>query len=208
MVRVAQVIRDLGADVVGLQEVGIAERGGGQLARLATLTGLVPVAGPLHRSGGDWRGNGLLTRYPAQRVRRHDLSVGRGEPRGIIDVTLEAGASPVRVLVTHFGLRARERRRQVEILVRALLSDRAPVLALLGDFNEWWPRSETIARLNALMGRAPARRTFPARWPLLALDRIWVAPPESVSAAGVHRTPLARGASDHLPVWCDVRMPS
>jgi endonuclease/exonuclease/phosphatase family metal-dependent hydrolase len=54
--------------------------------------------------------------------------------------------------------------------------------------------------MHALFGRSPAERSFPARWPLVALDRVWVRPRHALLAIKAHRTPLARLASDHLPV--------
>jgi hypothetical protein len=42
--------------------------------------------------------------------------------------------------------------------------------------------------------------SFPARFPLFALDRILANPPDLIAGIEVHDTPLARIASDHLPV--------
>jgi len=47
---------------------------------------------------------------------------------------------------------------------------------------------------------APAPRTFPARWPLFSLDRIWISPRRRLLQVQVHASPLARIASDHLPL--------
>ena len=47
---------------------------------------------------------------------------------------------------------------------------------------------------------APAPRTFPSRWPLFALDRIWISPRQRLLQVQVHRTALSRVASDHLPL--------
>ena len=49
--------------------------------------------------------------------------------------------------------------------------------------------------------RAPRVRSFPSRFPLLSLDRIWVRPRRALRELGVHASPTARSASDHLPVW-------
>jgi endonuclease/exonuclease/phosphatase family metal-dependent hydrolase len=54
--------------------------------------------------------------------------------------------------------------------------------------------------MHALFGRSPAERSFPSRWPLVALDRVWVRPRHALLALKAHRTPLAVAASDHLPV--------
>jgi hypothetical protein len=51
---------------------------------------------------------------------------------------------------------------------------------------------------RAVLSRAP--RTFPTRYPLFALDRIWVHPGERLVRVEVHRSPLAWVASDHYPL--------
>ena len=42
--------------------------------------------------------------------------------------------------------------------------------------------------------------SFPSRYPLLALDRILARPSTLISSIEIHNTPLARVASDHLPI--------
>ena len=114
--RTAAVIRDMKAHIVGLQEVdthSIEEYSLDQLEYLARQTRMEAVAGPtLARRVGHY-GNALLTRFPILAVRRLDLSVPGREPRGAIDVDLDVNGAPLRVLVTHFGLKAFERREQL-----------------------------------------------------------------------------------------------
>jgi endonuclease/exonuclease/phosphatase family metal-dependent hydrolase len=66
--------------------------------------------------------------------------------------------------------------------------------------NEWLPRLGCLGRLHRRLGAAPGVRSFPSRRPLFALDRIWVQPRAGLTAFRAHATPLARMASDHLPV--------
>jgi endonuclease/exonuclease/phosphatase family metal-dependent hydrolase len=73
-------------------------------------------------------------------------------------------------------------------------------VVVLGDINEWLPLSRPLRWLNELLGHSPRERTFPSRWPLFALDRVWVRPRHALLAFGAHRSPLAVQASDHLPV--------
>jgi endonuclease/exonuclease/phosphatase family metal-dependent hydrolase len=46
--------------------------------------------------------------------------------------------------------------------------------------------------------------TFPARLPLLSLDKIFVSPARAMLRSWVHRTPAAALASDHLPVIAEL----
>jgi endonuclease/exonuclease/phosphatase family metal-dependent hydrolase len=201
--RVAAVIRELDADVVALQEVDARyhiEDGDDQAEYLATATGMEAVYGPaLIRHQGSC-GNAVLTRWPVKGVRRVEIGVPGREPRALLDTDIEVAGLPVRVLVTHFGLRHAERRLQTEMLVHAVGHHGDGCTILLGDFNEWTPVGHTLRRLNAVFGRSPAVRSFPAPMPALALDRIWVHPPNALVEVCAHRSRLARWASDHLPV--------
>lgn len=210
--RVAAVLRELNADIIGLQEVDIRRRRSGEVDQrgyFADATGLAVVPGPY---SGDHRGrfgNALLTRFPVRSVRHIDLSVAGYEPRGAIDVELTVDGRPLRVIVTHLGLRAQERRRQVHRLLEALAA--APgteeALLVMGDLNEWRGRRGGILVLDKRFGHAPARRTFPSWLPVLALDRIYAAGAARLRAVAVHRSVLARLASDHLPLRAAVDWP-
>ncbi|NIR59339.1 MAG: hypothetical protein GWO02_07365 [Gammaproteobacteria bacterium] len=201
--RVAQVLAELEADVIGLQEVDSRSGAGHdslQLDYLAQRTGLTAIPGPTIQRHDGYFGNALLTRLPVETVRHIDLSVVRREPRGLIDARLRWDAETVRALVTHLGLHARERRDQVRHLLAAVREGPAALVLLIGDVNEWLPLRPTLVPLHRQLGRAPAVRSFPSGWPVLSLDRIWVHPRARALSWSSHRSPLARVASDHLPV--------
>ena len=200
--RVARVVREIGAQVVGLQEVESGEPGEyvPQLDEIARATGFRAVAGAtLQRGRGDF-GNAILTSLPVLSVQRFDLSVPKREPRGLLDVELSMNGTPLRVLTTHFGLRAAERRVQVLSVLGHLHLERDRLTILLGDFNEWLPGGRPLRALRQRFGHAGSPRTFPAWRPLLALDRVWVQPKKAFGGMRAHDTRLARVASDHLPV--------
>jgi endonuclease/exonuclease/phosphatase family metal-dependent hydrolase len=204
VMRVARVIRELECDTVGLQEV-FGRHGEDcdpqQLETLAEKTGMTAVAGATLRLRDGHYGNGLLTTRRVLEVRRHDLSIPRCEPRGALEVDLEAGDGKVRVLVTHLGLRPRERRLQVQQIREAVNETPSDLpLILLGDINEWLPVGRPLRWLHQLLEQGPAAPTFPTRLPVLALDRIWVRPRAALRRFEVHRSSLARVASDHYPV--------
>ena len=192
--RVARVIAELACDTVGLQEVyGLEE--------LAQASGMQAVAGPRYVWHGRHVGNALLTRRRVLGFRHYDCSWRGCEPRSLLDVELDAGGAPLRVLVAHFGLRARERHFQVRLLVEQLQkTPKEERVVVLGDINEWLPLARPLRWLNGTLGQSRTVRTFPARWPVLALDRVWVRPHASLLAVEAYRSALARQASDHLPL--------
>jgi endonuclease/exonuclease/phosphatase family metal-dependent hydrolase len=191
--RIADVIAELDCDTVGLQEVDyrldyIGRRLGMQVIPGVTL---VKHDGPF--------GNALLTRRKILDVRSLYLGYGRREPRSALDVDLEVCGERLRVIVTHLGLFAAERRWQVRKLLE-MVKETEERLVVLGDINEWFPFSRPVRWFNRLLGRSMAERSFPSRWPLFALDRVWVRPRPALLALKAHRSPIAERASDHLPV--------
>jgi endonuclease/exonuclease/phosphatase family metal-dependent hydrolase len=206
--RIAAVIAELGADVVGLQEVRLGEGPFGMIGRLGEGAGMQSVPGPTltSPSHGEF-GNALLTRHKVVSARQLDLGVAGREPRGALDVVLDCGF-PLRVLATHLGLRPWERREQVAKLLEALTEDEGVqgtmTTVLLGDINEWFLWGRPVRWLHAHFRSLPARRTYPSQWPVLALDRIWAKPFGVVRRVRAHRSPAARVASDHLPLVADL----
>ena len=201
--RVAAVVAELDADVIALQEVQLGAGTFDMLAHLADATGYAALAGPTltHPTHGEY-GNAVLSRHPVVSHRCLDLSVPGHEPRGALDVVVHCGSGvTLRILATHLGLRPPERRDQVRRLLLEVAADehRGPTV-LLGDLNEWFLWGRPLRWLHQHFERPPAPRTFPAGFPVLALDRVWVKPRRCLRAIAVHRSALARLASDHLPV--------
>jgi endonuclease/exonuclease/phosphatase family metal-dependent hydrolase len=206
LARIAAVIHETRADLIGLQEVGDWREGlspQGQFQELGARLGLAGVAGPTLPAGSDY-GNALFTRWPVVASRTIDLRYERREPRAAIDADVDIDGEILRVIVTHFGLSPRERTKQVEML-RDVIEDHAGPLLIMGDFNVIAWEDRKLRRLGAPADRVRPR-SFPAWRPVLALDRIWSKP---VPAMGLraHRSPLARRASDHLPVVADIPYP-
>ncbi len=197
--RIAAVVREMAADVVALQEVKLG-RAIQQPEHLSELTGFQLLLGPTMQRRTRHYGNVLLVRSPVLDARRIDLSVPGREPRGALDVDLAQDGTSIRVVATHFGLTMAERHRQVRHLLDALRNGPKSSIILLGDINERRPAAFVLRRLDEFFGRTWAVRTFPARYPRLALDRIWVRPMTALHALWAHVTPLSRIASDHLPV--------
>lgn len=198
--RVAGVLNEISADIIALQEVPL---GGTDwpdvLKTLQQATGFTAVEGPTKNGPKRRYGNAVLSRYPILATRNIDLSFGSREPRGALDADIDCHGHPLRVIATHLGLRPAERRAQIRTLLQAFDTDRMPVI-LLGDVNEWFAWGRTLRWLESHFEAVPAPATFPSRLPVFALDRIWISPRHRLVHVEVHATPLARVASDHLPL--------
>jgi len=159
----------------------------------------------LARSVGHY-GNGLLTRFPVTAIRRLDLSVPGREPRGALDVDLDMDGVALRVIVTHFGLRATERRAQVQGLLTILSKEPDRPVVVMGDFNEWSRKGPVVRMLDSALGASAAVPSFPSCWPVWSLDRIWVRPRRLVRSCRTHTSLASRLASDHLPVVVTIEL--
>ena len=206
--RIADVLRELRADVVAIQEMETQAEGGiGLLEDLARETGSTMIPGPtMFRSGAHY-GNAILTRLPVKSVAQVDLSVPGREPRGAIDVRLDAGVGILRVCASHLGLRPSERRTQVKQLLMQLATEPGDIDVLIGDINEWllWGRPRALA--PPVLRQAAGPRDLPVALagsgprPHLGAAapsaRARVRPPEPDRTGGLR--PPARGRLAHPP---------
>ncbi len=209
--RVAEVIREISPEIIGLQEV--VRRPGGphedQAAYLADALGMGLVMGETRAFGDGTFGNAVLTRLPVLGSQRHDLSQAAREPRGCLRVDLAVNRTAIHLFNCHLGLALSERRKQLRLLAEFIGASarlQGPRV-LMGDFNEWHPgpitrrlRREFVSRMRRM------RRTHPSVFPLFALDRIYWDVELEGEEFHVHRSRLARIASDHLPVVARLRV--
>ncbi len=206
--RGVRAVRELNADILGLQEVTVPHQDEIPLMEdhLSGATGMRVVFGPTMLRGDTSFGNVLLHRHDLVEIRHHDLSLPGREPRGAIEVLLRAHGRSVHVVTTHLGVKAPERSSQVRHLLRVLDVSEGELFCLMGDFNHWLPGRDSLSDLNRRFGKSFRVRTFPARFPLFPLDRIWVRPRSQLERIQAHRSPTARLASDHLPLKATVRL--
>lgn len=158
-------------------------------------------------------GNALLSKYPIARHDNIDVSAeGPHEPRGLLHCELALPGSDVVVhaICVHLGLREAQRRAQTERLVeyvtRAIPPD-APVI-VAGDFNDWRERLGPALHAAGLRDvfvehHGVGARTFPGRWPLLRLDRIYVRNVDIKDASVLDTHPWPH-LSDHVPLFAQV----
>ncbi len=209
--RVCEVLREVNADIIALQEVGdyrgVTPRED-QPEHLAHLLGLHMAFGPNVVRNGRRYGNAILSRLPILKSRNYDLSVGRREPRGALRCDLDLGAGrPLHVFCLHLGLSMRERRRQEALLLSSdILRDavRNDPLVVCGDFNYLGdgavPGLVRQAIHDVALELGSRVRTYHSRLPMLRLDRIYVDAGVKPLSLEAHRTPLSERASDHLPL--------
>ena len=208
--RVATVIAEVGADVIALQEADrrFGDRAGLlDLARIEREAGLVPVPVTNSHRGHGWHGNLVLVREGAVRGLRQIRLPGL-EPRGALVADLDLTAGPVRVVAAHLGLLRQSRLLQVEALLEHAGDSTDRPVVLMGDMNEW-----RFRRRSALHGFSPVFGplgagvpSFPAYFPVLALDRVLARPHGLMLSLEAYELPLSRLASDHLPVRAVVRL--
>ena len=213
--RTVQVIRELGADIVALQEVDRRfgdRRGVLDPAILQHETGLSPVSltDRLGARAHGWHGNLLLLRG-AEVEQARAVTLPGLEPRGAIVADIRMNGQPLRVIAAHLGLLHQSRLLQARFLSKEIESGDGRPTLVMGDFNEW--------RLGAGCSLMPLRRelravkrsadtiaSFPAQMPMLPLDRIIGCRRAEVMDLRAHDTALARRASDHLPIRAGLRL--
>lgn len=223
--RILEVLQELDADIVALQEAD--KRFGGRASavphELYDEHGLyqpVPLGvrhkRPLEKARRHaekllkvdtrnigWHGNALLVKRHVGILDCAAIDLPTFEPRGaVMAELLLPGDRPLRVVGMHLDLSGLWRRRQMRaILDQVAARPQKMPTVLMGDTNEWRVAGGCLTDLPPSLRLAPTGASFHARHPLAALDRIIVDADLRIEAAGVHRSATARRASDHLPIW-------
>lgn len=210
--RIAEVIRQLDADIIALQEVLSMEGEEGSLDQarfFANELGLHCAMGENRRLRGGGYGNVVLSRFPVRSSRNYDVSVPGRERRGCLRTDLElTNGQIIHLFNVHLGTAFLERRHQArKLLEEELLRSRnvEGPRVVLGDFNEW-TKGLVTQMLKAEFQSADLRlhlqrtRTYPGFLPFMHLDHIYYDKALVLDAIHLHRTPMAMVASDHLPL--------
>jgi endonuclease/exonuclease/phosphatase family metal-dependent hydrolase len=158
------------------------------------------------------QGNALLSRFAISSVDNRDVSVQGHEPRGLLHARLDLPEGDLHVICTHLGLLHAHRRQQLESLrtiIRQHVPDGAPLI-VAGDFNDWRARGHDVlldAGLQEAFQVAHGRlaRTFPARRPILPLDRIYLRDATVRSARVLSSRPWSH-LSDHAGLFAELEL--
>jgi|SRR5689334_9687670 len=218
--RVIDVLREVNADIVALQEVVCIE---GKCAQehqgqyIAEQLGYYAELGENRRHRGGAYGNLLLSRFPIRHAQNFDISVHGRERRGCLraDVRLQQGRL-LHVFNVHLGTSYFERRKQARRIFEHQVMTAAHLSGLkivLGDFNEWTSGLATKLlrghfKAGDLRKHTGRRRTYPGFLPVLNLDHIYYDPQLKLNALTLHRTRTAVVASDHLPLVAEFSVPA
>lgn len=205
--RILDILGEIGADIVVLQE---ADRrfGARQSAipfhMLAEHGGYRPVPFAMRHGSIGWHGNAILAAPHVEIVRHQEVHLPALEPRGAVLADLRVGGTDIRIVGMHLDLSGLWRRRQARTILHEVAAQARPLPTLLaGDLNEW--SGGGCLRDFCQHHRAvPIGPSFHARRPIGRLDRMFVSGGVRIEACGVHRSPLARTASDHLPIWARI----
>ena len=159
-------------------------------------------------------GNAVLSRFPITAWENLDISVPDSEKRGMLHCQLQVPGREINlhIICVHLGLREAHRNAQMGMmceLLQSLPAD-APVV-VAGDFNDWQQRAnaqlKACAGLEEVFSRQSGRpaRTFPARFPLLRLDRIYVRNASASHPQALPRKPWSH-LSDHAPLAVEIHL--
>ena len=216
--RVAQVVRELGADVIALQEV-VSLSGGrreqNQAQYLADAVGFEFRIGETRKLWGAAYGNVVLSRFPVKQVQIYDLTASRREPRGCIRCDLEISPGKVvHLFNVHLGTGYLERRKQAQMLMsREVL--RSPQLKhprlVIGDFNEWTRGLVSRSLQHEFESvdielHLQRKSTYPGVLPIMHLDHMYFDKDLMLEEFMLHRSRMALMASDHLPLVAGFRL--
>ena len=211
-------IDQVSADIVFLQEVVGSSGMGSHESQFEFIADKVwdhHSYGKNAVSSSGHHGNAILSKFPFIFTKNVDLSVNRVEKRGMIHAIIKIPEcdTEVHLLCTHLNLLERDRKKQVEIIKKYINEHIPPYchLIMAGDFNDWrnivtddfcknLGLKESFTEANG-----DCARTFPSKFPLLRLDRIYFKNLGFIDARRCYGEPWDK-LSDHLALLSRFRL--
>jgi len=221
--RIVAVIAEHDPDIVCLQELDVGRARTGGVDQAQAIADGLAMSVRFHAAMTIEReeyGDAILTRWPQRLVRVGALPTVKGipglEPRGALWARIEKpGVPSVNILTTHLGLVPSEQRLQASVLVGKDWLDhtecQGPTI-LAGDFNAtsitrpYKILTGRLADCQRQIGLKPTIKTFPSGFPAIRIDHVFVSPHIRVTDVRTAFSPLARMASDHLPLIVDFEL--
>ena len=208
--RICEVLGEIDADVIALQEVD--RRFGSRLTSLSpgmieANTCYEAVNFSVRDGSIGWHGNTILVRKGIEVAAQRSLVLPALEPRGAVLADLIVNGLKLRVIGMHLGLLDLWRRRQAQAVLDQLraMEHRLPTI-MMGDLNEWTTEGGSLAHFAEEHHVAAPGPSFHSSRPMLNFDRIITSLDLKVDEAGVHHSARAKVASDHLPVWARISL--
>lgn len=220
--RIAAVIAEHEPDIVCLQELDVGRARTGKVDQAETIAQRLSMSFRFHpamRVEAELYGDAILTPHPERLMKAAALptlpNVPGLEPRGALWSAIDIDGATLNVFNTHLGLVPREQRLQAMALTgRDWLShpDCVGPTILTGDFNAtsitrpYRTLVRKLADAQRLLGRKPTVKTFPSAFPAIRIDHCFVSPQVRITGVSSPFSPLARVASDHLPLIIDFEL--
>jgi len=217
--RIADVIAEHEPDIVCLQELDVGRARTGLVDQASAIADRLTMTFHFHAAmtvETEEYGDAILTLRPERLVKSGPLPTVRGipglEPRGALWAAIEFDGVTLNVINTHLGLVPREQRLQTAALLGegwlGHPSCVGPTL-LTGDFNAtsitrpYQALTRRLADCQRTLGLRPSVKTFPSSFPAIRIDHCFTSPEVVVTGVTAPFSPLARMASDHLPLVVD-----
>lgn len=220
--RIAEMIHESGADLVGLNEVDrcFSRRSGfvDQVSWLADRLNMHSAfAEALTTKRKDQAqpgayGNACLTRFPILSQQQYPLGEqvrsGIREARVLLEIAVQLPYQSIKLYVTHLSLNPLVHRKQIDFIVKQIMEDKEVTL-LMGDMNmrpgfKSWKKITDVLDDSCQFQDAGTFLTFPSLRPKVQLDYIFTSKNVRNVKAEVIRTCAL--ASDHLPLKATFRV--
>lgn len=206
--RILDVLRELKADVVALQEADkrVGTRESTLPAPALQEAGWRPAVLARRPLSIGWHGNAVLLGPEAEIRDARAIELPALEPRGAAWAELTVRGCDFRVLGVHLGLTAGQRLKQAAAIIAEIEAAPSEPTVVMGDMNEWRRDAGCLALLSESLRLVPPTPTFHASRPVAPLDRIAVTRDIEVAGVHAHVSDASRRASDHLPLWADLEI--
>lgn len=220
--RIARVIARHQPDVVALQEIDVGRTRSGWVDQARAIADLLLMKFhfyPAFEIGEEKYGLAVLSHFPMRLVKSGSLPGLEDrpglEPRGAQWLAMDCNGEEIQFVNTHLGLRTRERREQVAAILGeewlGQLGEDDPLI-ICGDLNALpssFVHREICTRFHdvqTIVAEHRPLRTLYGRYPLGRIDHIFVSSHFEAQRVEVPRTTLTRVASDHLPLFTELKL--